>query len=118
VESADSLSSFVSSQAFRDSALCSETLHNLGGVSEELIKGREAKIKKLRDLEKELFPELQGQPVGDKELQILEARSRVALAEETIQSLQVEMESLLHSLEMLRLRVTNEADSSTMRLAL
>lgn len=118
VESADSLSTYVDSQAFRDSAMCSETLQNLGSVSEDLIKGREKKVKKLRDLEKQLFPELQGQPVGDEELHILEARSRVALAEETIQSLQEEMESLLHSLEKLRLRVTNEADSSTMRSAL
>jgi hypothetical protein len=118
IESADSISPFADSVAFQDSSLCSETLQNLSSVSQELLRGREAKVKKLKELEKQLFLNQHGQDIGEDELKSLEARSRALLAQDTMLALQEEMEGLLHSLEKLRLRVTSEADSSKIRSAL
>jgi hypothetical protein len=118
VESADILSPFVTSTAFADSALCSKALQNLRSVSQELTQGQVAKVQKLKDLEKQLFPDLQGQSVDEEALKNLEAECRVSLAEETVRSLQEEIEGALHSLEKLKARVSSEADSSIMRSAL
>jgi hypothetical protein len=115
---ADTLSPFLNSPAFEDSDLCSETLRNLSGASQELIKSREAKLKKISELEKVLFLELQGQAVEEEALHLLEAQARVTLIEETVMALQEEMEGLLHALEKLRFRIHNEADSATMRSGL
>jgi hypothetical protein len=118
VESANILSPSVTSTAFADSALCSEALQNLRSVSQELTQGQVAKVRKLKDLEKQLFPNLQEQSVDKETLKNLEAECRVSLAEETVRSLQEEIEGALHSLEKLKAHVSSEADSTIMRSAL
>lgn len=118
VESADILLPFVNSAAFEDSAVCTESLQNLRTVSQELTQGHEAKVRKLKDLEKQLFPHLQGQSVDEETRKELEFECRVELAEELVHPLQEEIEGALHSLEKLRLRISKEADLSIMRSVL
>lgn len=112
------IKALADSDSFSDGALCSEKVQTMQQLTLEMSTEIRAKKKKLVELGKKLFGPDFGEGEGSEEHEQVLRSAREQLAEQTVQQLQIDMEGMLHSLERYKMRVSKEADSAKMRLAL